>query len=116
MVWDPKRITRKEWSEAALFFRNLEDRNSDFQPLRELVEHVALQRYAASLGAAVSGTALLVAPRDAVEWGASCLRIDVSLAGAVQLTAAGRPTSSPPPGRGALAAAFERAVRDAGWA
>lgn len=113
MVWDPKRITRVSWAEAAAFYRNLEDRNAEFEPLRALVEHVGVQPWAASLGAATSGTALLVAPLDTVEWPTSAVRIDVGLGGQVQLVAPGRPTLSP--AEGSLAGAFERAVREAGW-
>jgi hypothetical protein len=113
MVWDPKRIARASWAEAAAFYRNLEDRNAEFEPLRALVEHVGAQPWIASLGAATSGTALLVAPRDTVDWGASCLRVDVGLGGHVQLVPAGRPSLSP--ADGLLAKTFERIVREAGW-
>jgi hypothetical protein len=114
MVWDPKRIARVSWAEAAAFYRNLEDRNSEFEPLRVLVEHVGAQPWAASLGAATSGTALLVAPPDTVEWAAtSCLRVDVGLGGHVQLVSAGRPSLSP--ADAFLAKEFERVVREAGW-
>jgi hypothetical protein len=114
MVWDPKRVTRATWGDALAFYRNLEDRNPDFQPLRELVEHVGRQPYAASLGAATSGTALLVAPRDTVQWGESCLRVDIDLSGAVQLTKAGGKRF--PPAERSLEAAFDRALAEAGWA
>jgi hypothetical protein len=114
MVWDPKRIARVSWAEAAAFYRNLEDRNAEFEPLRALVEHVAAQPWVASLGAATSGTALLVAPPDTVEWSAtSCLRVDVGLSGYVQLVPAGRPSLSPDDA--ILAKTFERVVREAGW-
>jgi hypothetical protein len=114
MVWDPKRIARVSWAEAAAFYRNLEDRNAEFEPLRALVEHVDAQPWASSLSAATSGTALLVAPAHTVEWGAtSCMRVDVGLGGHVQLVPTGRPSLSP--ADGLLAKAFERVVREAGW-
>ena len=113
MVWDPKRIARVSWAEAAAFYRNLEDRNAEFQPLRALVDDIGTQPWAASLGAATSGTALLVAPLDTAEWAASCLRIDVALGGNVQLTAPGRPSFTP--AERFLGRAFELIVREAGW-
>jgi hypothetical protein len=113
MVWDPKRIARVSWAEAAAFYRNLEDRNAEFEPLRALVEHVGAGPWAASLGAATSGTALLVAPIDAVEWATSSVRVDIGLGGHVQLVPPGRPALSP--AEGLLADAFERVVRQAGW-
>src|SRR5689334_15142636 len=113
MVWDPKRIARVSWAEAAAFYRNLEDRNTEFQPLRALVDDIGVQPWAASLGAATSGTALLVAPLDTTEWAASCVRVDVALGGSVQLTAPGRPSFTP--ADGFLTKAFERIVREVGW-
>ncbi len=121
MVWDPRRITRRSWAEVAAFYRNIEDRNTDFQPLRELAEHAAAQAYAPSLGVATSGTALLVAPVAALagEDAAASLRIDLALSGALTMVAPAnqrRATSSPasiaPP---MLVGAFERFLRDAGW-
>lgn len=113
MVWDPKRIARVSWAEAATFFRSLEDRNADFEPIRALVEHVGAQPWSASLGAATSGTALLIAPLDTVEWATSSVRVDIDLGGHVQLVPAGRPSLSP--AEGFLVNAFERVVREAGW-
>jgi hypothetical protein len=113
MVWDPKRITRISWAGAAAFYRNLEDRNAEFEPLRALVEYIGAEPWAASLGAATSGTALLVAPLDTVEWATASLRVDVGLDGRVQLVPAGRPQLSP--ADGSLVKAFERIVREAGW-
>ncbi|MGH7434359.1 MAG: hypothetical protein ACRENE_01650 [Polyangiaceae bacterium] len=119
MVWDPKRIARVSWAEAAVFYRNLEDRNSEFEPLRALVEHLGSEPWAASLDAATSGTALLVAPPDTTDWATSSVRVDVRLGGSVQLVPPGlpalpgRPAQSP--ADGLLAKAFERVVREAGW-
>jgi hypothetical protein len=112
MVWDPRRITRRTWGEAALFYRGLEDRNADFGPLRELAEHASGQPYASALGAATSGTALLVAPAGAMEWAVEALRIDIDLGGTVQLTVPGAKTRAV---EGALVPAFERAAGAAGW-
>jgi hypothetical protein len=113
MVWDPKRIARVSWAEAAAFYRNLEDRNAEFEPLRTLVEHIGAQPCAASLGAATSGTALLVAPSDTVERATASLRVDVGLDGRVQLVPARGPRLSP--ADGFLVKVFERFVREAGW-
>jgi hypothetical protein len=113
MVWDPKRITRASWAEAAAFYRSLEDRNAELEPLRALVEYLGSAPWAASLGAATSGTALLVAPLDTVDWATSSVRVDISLGGSVLLVPAGRPSLSP--AEGLLVKAFERVVREAGW-
>jgi hypothetical protein len=122
MVWDPKKITRRSWAEVGAFYRGLEDRNTDFQPLRELAEHAAAQPYAPSLGAATSGTALLVAPLVVLtreDAAIESLRIDVDLSGAVQLVVpasqrgAARSSTTVPPAK--LVAAFERFLGDAGW-
>ena len=115
MVWDPKRIAPRSWAEVTAFFRNLEDRNAEFQPLRELVEHLGRQPYAATLEGATSGTALLVAPPGTADWATSAVRVDVGLSGAVQLTVAGKAPSTLPSAPGALVIAFERALRGAGW-
>jgi hypothetical protein len=122
MVWDPRRITRRSWAEVAVFYRDIEDRNTDFQPLRELAEHAATQVYATSIGAATSGTALLVAPVAVLAGDAAAatsLRIDVALSGALtivapanQRRASSAPASVAPP---MLVGAFERFLRDAGW-
>ncbi len=113
MVWDPKRIARVSWAGAAAFYRDLENRNAEFEPLRALVEHVGSQPWAASLGAATSGTALHGAPLDTVEWATASVRVDVGLGGQVQLMPVGRPSLSP--AEGLLVKAFERVVREAGW-
>jgi hypothetical protein len=98
MVWDPKRIARVSWDEAAAFYRNLEDRNAEFQPLRALVEEVRSRPWIASLDAATSGTALLVAPPGVAEWATASVRVDVALDGSVQLTAPGKPSVAPAEG------------------
>jgi hypothetical protein len=113
MVWDPKRIARVSWAEAASFYRNLVDRNAEFEPLRALVEHVGSGPWAASLGAATSGTALLVAPLDTVDWAKSSVRVDVGLGGSVLLVPPGRPSLSP--AEGLLVKTFERVVRESSW-
>jgi hypothetical protein len=122
MVWDPRRITRRSWAEVAAFYRDIEDRNTDFQPLRELAEHAATQVYATSIGAATSGTALLVAPVAVLagdDAAATSLRIDVALSGALTIVAPAnqRRTSSAPASVALpmLVGAFERFLRDAGW-
>ncbi len=86
MVWDPARITPKSWESVLEFYRHVEDRNHDFQPLRRLVEHVVSQPYAASIAAATSGTALLVAQGVGAEWAHEAVRIDVDLGGSIRLT------------------------------
>jgi hypothetical protein len=122
MVWDPRKITPRSWPEVAVFYRGIEDRNTDFQPLRELAEHVAAQAYASSIGAGTSGTALLVGPVALVtgeDAAARSLRIDLALSGAITLVtpansgrASSSSTSIAPP---RLVDAFERFLRDAGW-
>ena len=113
MVWDPKRIARVSWAEAAAFYRNLVDRNAEFEPLRVLVEHLASQSWAASLAAATSGTALLIAPLDTADWATSSVRVDIGLSGGIHLVPAGRPSQSP--ADGFLVKAVERVVKEAGW-
>lgn len=105
-----------------MFYRGIEDRNTDFQPLRELAEHVAAQAYASSIGAGTSGTALLVGPRAVIageDAAAMSLRIDLALSGSITLAAPPNPrrassssTSIAPP---RLVDAFECFLRDAGW-
>jgi hypothetical protein len=84
MVWDPSRIAPATWPSALALYRHIEDRNDDFRPLRQLVEHVSSRAYAASIFCATSGTSLLVAPRADVEWARESLRIDVDLSGAIR--------------------------------
>jgi hypothetical protein len=86
MVWDPARITPKAWESVLEFYRYVEDRNDDFRPLRQLVEHVAAQAYAASIAVATSGTALLVAPQLEPDWAHEAMRIDVDLGGSIRFT------------------------------
>jgi hypothetical protein len=121
MVWDPKRITPKGWADVVAFYRHIEDRNDDFRPLRALAEHVAKQAYAASLSAAVSGTALLVTRRAGADWAQDSLRIDVGLSGSIRLVVqrrgAAKPTiveteSQTVP---ALVAAFEGILAKTDW-
>lgn len=121
MVWDPARVTPTPWPGIVDFYRGLEDRNHDFQPLRLLASHVASRPYAASLVGATSGTAMLVAAGSAPDWTRDALRVDLGLDGSIRFHA---PESSPPrPGRSRafqcdgerIVATFERAVRDAGW-
>jgi hypothetical protein len=122
MVWDPRKITRRSWRQVAAFYQSLEDRNTDFQPLRALAEHVVAQTYATSLGAATSGTALLVAPADVLaseDIAAGSIRIDVDLSGSVQMVAPahlrgpkGAPVRVPP---AAAIGAFERILQSTSW-
>src|SRR5271169_4058744 len=86
MVWDPARITPKPWQGVLEFYRYVEERDDDFRPLRRLVEHVVSRPYAASIAAATSGTALLVAPRVQVDWALEAMRIDVDLSGSIRFT------------------------------
>lgn len=121
MVWDPKRIEPRSWAEIVAFYRYLEDRNDDFRPLRTLTEHIAAQAYAASLSAAVSGTALLVTRREDAQWTQESLRIDVSLSGSIRFVVhhqgAAKPTAleTENPNVPALVAAFEGIVTKADW-
>lgn len=119
MVWDPKRITPKSWADIAAFYRHIEDRNDDFRPLRALAEHVATQAYAASLFAAVSGTALLVTRRAGADWAHDSLRIDVGLSASIRLVVqargAAKATTLESQTVPALIAAFEGLVAKADW-
>jgi hypothetical protein len=111
MVWDPARIAPTTWPGALEFYRHIVDRNEDFRPLCQLVEHVGSRAYAASLAPATSGTALLVSraasasrapqalPGADFDWVRDALRVDVDLRGAVRFTW--------PQGSGAKAATFE---------
>jgi uncharacterized protein (DUF2236 family) len=113
MVWDPKRIKPRSWAEVIAFYRDLEDRNDDFRPLRALVEHIAAQRYASSLSAAISGTALLITRSAGADWARDGLRIDVSLSGSIRFVAPPRGDArsttleTENPTLGALVATFE---------
>jgi hypothetical protein len=122
MVWDARKITQRTWPEVVAFYRNLEDRNPDFQPLRELAEHVTAQPYASSIGAATSGTAVLVLPVTGFERGdapVDALRLDVDLGGSARLVAPSslRRATDPPTGvdHPALIKGFEGLLRKAGW-
>ena len=84
MVWDPARITTKSWANVVELYRHLSDRNEDFRPMRELVEHVASTAYEPPVFAATSGTALLVARDAYANWNDDALRIDVDLGGSIR--------------------------------
>ena len=117
MVWDPARITPKSWKDVHDFYVELEDRNHDFTPLRQLAAHVVAQPYAVSIGAATSGTALFVAPPPGGDWIRDALRIDLDLSGAIAFA---RPGSK---GKAASFACedarviptFERLLRELSW-
>jgi hypothetical protein len=121
MVWDPKRIKLQSWVDVVAFYRHLEDRNDDFRPLRALAEHVAAQAYAASLHAAVSGTALLVTRRTDADWAQDSLRVDVGLSAAIRFVVHRRGASKPTtfetenPTVPALVATFEGILAKADW-
>ena len=87
MVWDPSRITPATWSGALAFYRQVETRNDEFRPVRQLVEHVIGRPYAPSLACATSGTALLVVPAgpSAPDWVHRAVRVDVDLSGTIRL-------------------------------
>ena len=119
MVWDPSRITRRSWPEVVTFYRDLEDRNPDFQPLRELAEQVSARPYAASLSVATSGTALLVTPASvAILPGPAAameaLRMDIDMGGSVRLVMPGAGVK-PTVVEGPIVAAFEHALKGTGW-
>jgi hypothetical protein len=121
MVWDPARITPTPWLGVIEFFRNLEDRNHDFQPVRLLAAHVASQTYAASLRGATSGTSLLAAGGHAFDWKRHAIRVDVGLNGSIRFTLPAKEGARPASPRtfecdGAkIIESFERSLRDAGW-
>jgi hypothetical protein len=119
MVWDPSRITRRSWPEVVAFYRDMEDRNPDFQPLRELAELVSSRPYAASLGPATSGTALLVTPASVAllpgpAAALEAIRVDVEMSGSVRLVLPGA-GAKPTTVEGPIGASFERALKNAGW-
>ena len=120
MVWDPTRISPRSWTEVVAFYRNLEDRNDDFRPLRELAQQVLARPYASSIGAATSGTALLVTPRavallPSAAAATEALRLDVDMSGSVRLSAPASEARSAAVVEGALMESFERVLRKAGW-
>lgn len=121
MVWDPRRIEPRSWADVVAFYRYLEDRNDDFRPLRTLAEHIATQAYAASLSAAVSGTALLVTRGQHAEWTKESLRIDVGLSASIRFVVHHHGAAKPAafetenPTVPALIAAFEGIVTKADW-
>ena len=113
MVWDRARVTPKPWQSVVEFFGHLADRNDDFRPLLHLVEHVASRAYAASVFAATSGTALLVAREAGGDWTVDALRVDVALNGSIRFTLPQRrlakPTTFECDGR-TIVAEFERTM------
>ena len=117
MVWDPARITPQPWPSVLAFYRQVEERNHDFLPLRHLVEHVASRPYAASIAGATSGTALLVAQNAGVDWVHEALRVDVDLSGSIRFTLPAAPLVRPATFTcaGDIVTAFESRLRKARW-
>jgi hypothetical protein len=124
MVWDPSRIAHVTWPRALAFCLHLEERNEDYRPLRQLVEHVIGSSYAGSLACATSGTSLLVVPTSRLagseepDWARSAVRIDVDLGGTARLMPqdprAARAATFANDGPG-LAKAFERFLESEKW-
>jgi hypothetical protein len=118
MVWDPARVTPKPWESVREFFRNLAERNDDFLPMLNLVEHVASQAYATSIFAATSGTALLIAREAEGNWTHDALRVDVGLSGSIRFTLPqrriGKATTFECEGK-TIVDAFGRFLRSATW-
>ncbi len=117
MVWDPARITPQPWPSVSAFYRYIEDRNKDFGPLLRLVDHVASRPYAASIAAATSGTALLVAPLGETDWVRRALRVDVDLGGSIRFTLPSATDARPASFEceGDIVVAFEARLRKWGW-
>jgi hypothetical protein len=118
MVWDPSRITPATWPNVLAFYRHIEERNDDFRPLGELVEHLMTQPYASALYGATSGTSMLVARRPDGDWARDALRVDVDLAGSIRFVhydpTATKPRSIPNEDVPAVRT-FEAFLRRAGW-
>jgi hypothetical protein len=121
MVWDPKRINPQSWGEVVAFYRGIEDRNSDFRPLRALSEHISRQGYVSSLFAAVSGTSLLVTRHKGADWARDGLRIDVGLSASIRFVVQRRGEPKPTtletddPSVVALVVTFERLLEKDDW-
>jgi hypothetical protein len=118
MVWNPARITPRPWPHVIEFYRRIEDRNHEFSPMRVLAEHVASRPYAASVFAATSGTALLVAARADANWAREGLRIDVDLVGTIRFVLEGRLPARPSVFRSEtqnIVSAFEGFLHKAKW-
>jgi hypothetical protein len=118
MVWDPARITPRPWASVLESYRHLEDRNTDFGPLRGLVEQVVASARGSSLFAATSGTALLVAPQADADWKHDALRIDVGLSGSIRFVLPAKPPTRPTTFERdgeKVGVAFESFLRDARW-
>ena len=118
MVWDPSRVTPKPWASVRGFFHRLAERNDDFRPMLHLVEHIASQGYAASMSAATSGTALLVARQAEGDWTLDALRVDVGLSASIRFTLPRehrvKPTTFECEGK-TIVQAFERFLHSAKW-
>ncbi len=118
MVWDPSRVAPKSWGSVLGFFHGLAERNDDFRPMVQLVEYVSSQTYAASISAATSGTALLVAREAEADWALDALRVDVGLSGSIRFTLSRRclvkPTTFECEGK-TIVQAFERFLHNAKW-
>jgi hypothetical protein len=69
-------VPTKPWDVTLGFYRDLEERNEFFGPMRRLVEHIASQPYAHLLFATTSMHALLVAQHSEIEWGHDVLRVE----------------------------------------
>ena len=117
MVWDPSRITPRPWANLIAFYRDIEDRNLEFRPIRILAEHVAARSPRALFGAS-SGTALLVARREGADWAREGVRVDVGLDGRIRFVMAAPAPAKPRVSTSeasAIVNAFEELVHKAGW-
>ncbi|HEY4015806.1 MAG TPA: hypothetical protein VGM06_20840 [Polyangiaceae bacterium] len=118
MVWDPKRIRPQSWADVAEFYRRIGERNDEFRPMEALATHIAAQPYAASLQAATSGTALLVARQGVTQWVEEGLRLDVDFVGGIRFVREGARPGKPETFRSepeGIVDAFERFLARAGW-
>jgi hypothetical protein len=69
-------IPTRPWESTLRFYRDLEQQNEFFRPMRRLVEHIASQPYAPLLFSTTSMHALLVAQHAEIELGHDVLRVE----------------------------------------
>ncbi len=111
--------TREGWERTLLFYRDLEEKNEFFRPMRRLVEHVASPPYAALIFSTTSMHALLVAQHAEIELGHDVLRVERDpYDKGVQFTFQEQPFAEPAKwecSEGEIVGTFEGFLRKAKW-
>jgi hypothetical protein len=74
-------VQSQPWESTLRYYKELEDRNQFFQPMRRLVEHVASQPYATFVFSTPLMHALLVARHAELKLGHDVLRVQCALDG-----------------------------------